>query len=378
MLLKRTVFVLVCIYILLTVTGCWDSLDANNKTLVITVITDKQGDDYAFYIEMPNLGVGQNQQTGNGDSKQKYYMVYANGSSFADARRHIDAKLDNPIFLGTVRALVITDDLAKYGIEEYMLRLQSDNQYRKALNIVTSYSDPQEILSVMPPNNISIGESIADTLVSLKSLGKIVIYTLSDILEFVYSDTCYALVNLDVEDGKFAYNGYTIFHNNQLIDFIPFEEANGLVWILGDNIKRIYTIPFKDFTATLNVQAKSKSITPTYEDGKLVFDIKYEMEAKLMYLSQVIQFDEGMQNAAKAELQNKIANEIAKTIEHSKEINCDYLQFKDCYRIKYPDKLKTINWHDTYENAEFRISVKTVLKFGSMMDFEASDEQLNK
>ncbi len=376
MLYKKILLAFVCIGVLLTGAGCWDALDVNNKTLVVTVITDKQGDDFAFYIETPNLGLGQNQQNGSSDNKQTYYELFAKGATFADARRHLDAKVDNPIFLGTVRALVITDELAKSGIEEYMLRLQSDNQYRKALNIVTSSSDPKDILSVMPPNNVSIGESIADTVTSLKYLGKVVIYTLSDILNFLYSDSCFVLPHMDVKDGIFTYNGYSVIHNNKLIDIIPVEESRGLVWILGENIKRLYTIPFEDINATLETRAKSKSITPCYENGKLIFDIQYKLESKLIYLSRDIKMDESRQKTVKDDLQKAFTQEIAQAIQHSKEIGCDYLHFKDYYRIKYPNELKNNDWDDSYMmNAEFRISAETTLKFGSMMDFEASENQ---
>ncbi len=359
--------------------GCWDSMDVNNKTLVVTVISDKQDDDFAFYIESPNLGQGQN-QPGIGDyaSKKSYQMIYAKGTTFADARRHLNAKTDNPIFLGTVKALVITDDLGKAGIEEYMLRMQSDVQYRKTLNVVTSFSSPEDILAVQPPNNVSIGESIDDTIKSLKALEKIHVYTVSDLLEFIYSNTCFVLPNLDVEDGVLTYNGFTVFHENKLIDFIPVEQSRGLVWILGDNIKRLYVIPFDDSEATIEVTLKIKKYKPTYENGKLKFDLKFKFESKVMYLSKNTKFDEHIQKDVTQNLLNAILGDISQALMHSKEVQCDYLQFKEHFRIKYPNVLKNINWKDTYLNASFTVSAESNLLMGNMMDFETMGQKLAK
>ena len=374
MLFKKILLSCVILGILLSVTGCWDAMDVNGRTLIVTVISDKQGDDFAFYIETPNIGMGQNQQIGAADNKQKYYTLYAKGSTFADARRHLNAKVDNPIFLGTVKALVITDELAKYGIEEYMLRMQSDIQYRKALNVVTSFSHPNDILSVMPPNNVSVGESIDDTIAGLNALGKIEIYTVSDILEFIYSKTCFVMINMDVVDNVLTYDGYTVFHNNKMIDFIPVEESRGLLWILNDAGKRIYVLPVKDCNATMEADLNRKTITPYYENGKLTFDLQYQLNTQVMYLSKNIKLDETQQKNLKSELQNKVAEEIADAIKHSRGIKCDYLHFKEYFRIKYPNEIETINWLDTYLNAEFKISVESNLTFGSMMDFEATGD----
>lgn len=374
--LKKAACILLIICFLFTATGCWDSMDVNNKSLVVTVISDRQGEDFAFYIETPNLGLGQNQQNGgSGDSNKKYFTMYSKGTTFADARRHMNAKVDNPIFLGTVKAFVITDELGKAGIEEYMLRMQSDVQYRKTLNVVTSFSTPEDILTVQPPNNVSIGESIDDTIKSLKGLGKIQVYTVSDLLEFIYSSTSFVLPNMDVEDNALAYNGFCVFQESKLIDFIPVEQSKGLVWILGDNIKRLYVVPFDDCEATIEVSLKSKEFKPTYENGELKFDLKFKFHSKVMYLSKNIKFDEQIQKDVRQSLLNAILKDISEALTHSKEVQCDYLQFKEHFRIKYPNVLKNINWRDTYLNASFTVSAETNLLMGSMLDFEASGQK---
>ncbi len=377
MLFKKAVFALMAICIVFEAGGCWDAIDVNNKILVVTVITDMKGGDLYYYIEAPNLEKEQNQQSSGGESSN-YFTMSAKGSSYADVRRHMDAKADNPLYLGTVRALIITDELARFDIDEYILRMQSDNQYRKALNIITSSSEPNEILSVYPPNNISVGESISESITTLKSLGKVVSYTISDILDFISSNTSFVLVNMDVEDGLLTYNGYSIIRQNKMVGFIPVEESKGLVWLLGDNIIRIYTVPFDNYSATIQVKLSNKSFRPFYEDGKLVYDVKFKMNSELMNLSKNVKIDGELQKTIKDKLQNQIANDIAMGIKQSKEFQCDYLGFKESYRIKYPNNMKTIDWDDTYKNADFRIYVESTLEFGAMTDFNISSESMSQ
>jgi len=373
---KYAVCLLTIICLLLPAAGCWDSMDVNNKTLVVTVIADKKGDDYAFYIEAPNLDLNQNQKIGgNIDNTLGFQIIYAKGATYVEARRHLNSKVNNPIYLGTVKALVITDELAKHGIEEYMLRMQSDIQYRTALNVVTSFSDPKDIFTVNPSNSISIGEDIDDIIKSLKRLDKVKVYTVSDLLEFIYTDTSYVLINMDVENGILTYNGFCVFKDNQLIEFIPVEQSKGLVWILGDNIKRIYVVPFNNGQATIEVSLIKKDIIPIYENGELLFSLDFKFESKIMYLSKSILLDEQMKGTIKQNLIIMILQDISDALKQSKELKCDYLQLKEHFRIKYPNVLKNNNWEDIFINTSFNITVKSNLLMESMMDFDSSGRQ---
>lgn len=372
--LKRALALLLLTAGLIPVAGCWDSLDVNGKTLVVTVIADKQGDEVAFYIETPNLGKGLSQNLQSSDFGQAYYTIHAKGATFAEARRFLNSKTDNPIFLGTVKALVLTNQLAENGIEEYMFRMQSDIQYRKSLTVITSYSDPEEILATVPPNNVSVGESISDSILSLKSLGKIEVFSASEILEFIHSDASFIMLNMDVDDGLLTYNGLTVFKDNKLIGFIPIEETKGITWIIGNRIHRVYVVDMDGFHVTAEVCLISRTITPDYENGSLTFDLKYKFSSLVMYLSEDIDLNPKITEQINQKLQTLLAEDIAEAIRHSKTMECDYLQFRECFRIKYPTELKSEDWLDLYMKAQFNISVLSEMRFSSMMNFEGANK----
>ena len=168
---KWTLLVLMLTAVCLS-SGCWDAKDINDKTLVTFVITDRQEEELVFYSEVPNLETGMQQQGAGGTVK--FSIMSSRGRTYAEARRHMDAKMDKPVFLGTVRTLVITDRLAKYNMEEYMNRMQNMADYRKTLKVVTTHEKPGDLLSVQPENNVSIGKSVEDTIDSLLDAGKIV------------------------------------------------------------------------------------------------------------------------------------------------------------------------------------------------------------
>ncbi len=356
--------------------GCWDATDINNKSLITLVLTARQDDEFVFYFEVPNLSVSQSQDSGS--SREQYSIVSGAGATFAEARRHLNAKMDKPVFLGTVRALLVTDELAKHGLEEYMYRMQTMIDYRKTLLIATTRDKPEDVLSVKPENNVSIGYSIEETIRSNRDLGKVVTYTVSDVFEFLYSGYCFVLINLDVRDGLLAYTGYTIIHNGSYLGFIPLEDSAGLVWLLGDNIERIYVVPLGGVLVTFKVKMKKRDIEPLYADGQITFNISFSFESEALYSDKNVSLDDQALEQVKPALQAQLLEDIAAAIRQSQSFQCDYLGFKEHFRVAYPNILSQISksdWVSRYMNATFNISAETTLETG-MFDFEAQGQSI--
>ncbi len=373
---KKLVFLITAMCLSAISAGCWDARDINNKALITLVVTDRQDDEYIFYVEVPNLAVGQAGEGGGGDTDQ-FSIVKSGGGTYAEARRELNATMEKPIFLGSARALVVTDELAMQGFEEYMYRMQNMLDYRKTLHIVTTREKPEDVLSTTPENNVSIGYSIDETIATLEEDKKVIAYTVSDVLEFLYADYCFVLINMDMSEGRLVDNGYTIIHKGRYLGFIPLEESIGLVWLAGDNIKRLYVVPFGRYTATVEVKTVSREITPAYSDNGVSFDISFAFNSKVQYISRNIKFDEAAEAQVKNNLQAQLLDDITAAINQSKAYRCDYMGFKERFRVAFPNIVNQLDWESEYVGAEFNISVETRLETGGMMDLEAQGRQVN-
>lgn len=371
---KRAAFLALVLVTAFVSAGCWDALDINKKSLCTLVITDREGDNFVFYVEVPNLTLGQQQET----SGAGYYdIVSGTGRTFAEARRDLNAKMDKPLFLGTVRVLMLTDALAKYGIEEYFYRLQTMLDYRRVLEVVTTHSKPEEISSVRLENNVSLGYEIDDTVTALKNTGKLVTYTVSDALNFIYARRSFVVVNMDAVDGRLTYTGYTVIRDGRYADFIPVDEASGLMWLLGRNIVRVRTVQTESYLATLEVKCKSKQIRPQYANGQVIFDVDMDFTAQLMYLDKNVIVDERQAEVIKNSLQTELMNDLTHTIRESQAMGCDYLEMWDVFRIHYPVLFRQLDWTSAYQNAAFNISVSVNLDPGGLMDMQAQGERVS-
>lgn len=369
---KRIALIMLALCIMASFTGCWDSIDINERSIATLVLTDRQNDQFTFHVEIPNLAV-QVQEGGGGDMP-KYQILMGSGDTYADARRQLNAKMELPLFLGAVRVLVVTDDLCRYSLKEYTYRMQSMVDFRKTLNIVTTNEKAEDLLSVQPVNNVYLGFYLEEVIKVSEGNGKIITYTTSEVLEFLYSDTCFVLPNLGLENGYIAYTGFTIIHRGSYLDFIPLDEAYGLVWLLGDNIERIYTVPFYDNLVTVKVTGKKRIIKPEYKDDHIVFNISFAFDSEVLYEEKNMVFDEFMKEQVKSQLQAQLLEDITAAINQSTSYPCDYLRFREKFRIAYPNEVDKLDWPSAYAQATFNISVESELGMAQMLDLEAQSQ----
>lgn len=369
--IKKIALIITAVCMSVSCAGCWDAMDINEKSLITLVVTDRREDEFVLYFEVPNFDVGQNKSSGTGGGTEQFTIATGAGKTYAEARRNLNAKMDKPIFLGSVQALVITKELAEHGIEEYMFRMQNALDYRKTLYIAISEDKPEYILSRKPESNISIGKSIDQTINSLENDGKVVVYTISDILEFLYADYSFVLINMAIQEDRLAYNGYSIIQKGKYRGFVPLEDSKGIDWLAGDNINQLYVVPVDEYTVTVEVISTKKEITPVYSDGTITFNINFGFSAEIEYTEKNIIIDERVARQIKDSLQFQLVDDIASAISQSKSYCCDYLGFKELFRISYPDIVGRLDWETEYVNAEFNIYAQTELRAGNMVNYEA-------
>ncbi|NLF28739.1 MAG: hypothetical protein GX592_12640, partial [Clostridiales bacterium] len=104
----KLIFLLLPVALLMT--GCWDSQDVSDLNLGAMVILDRQGDELSFTVEIARISPP-GESGGGGGTKQAY--LTGAGKDFAEARDALDMQMDKPLFLGTVRTLVITERAAE-------------------------------------------------------------------------------------------------------------------------------------------------------------------------------------------------------------------------------------------------------------------------
>lgn len=362
---------------LIILPGCWDAIDINNRDIPTCIGIDKKSGEYYFYSEIPDITGAKKTSDGEqgSDSGSEISVVYGKGFTFVDARENLDNKLDKTYFLGAIRAIVLTDNFLKDGVEPYFHRLQSLSQSRKAIKVISTVETLDDLFKVDPENNTSVGYALDETIETLSNKGIALTITSSEILEYLYSmNPCFIIPNFDIRGGNLALTGYSVMYDGCYKGFIEFEETNGVLFFLKDNAKIMYIVPFGDNKATVEAKLKKKDIEPMLDGDKISFDVTFEMSSQIKYLDSSLKLSKNDIEEIKKNLQEIILADLVFSVEQAKhEFECEYLGFANAFRIAYPNDYKELEWSEAFLESHISISVSTKLDTGGIIKLEEDD-----
>ncbi len=370
MVLKKISLVLLILITIYLCAGCWDAIDINEKDIVTTAGIDRKNNNFYFYSEIPNLSLSKAES----EKSEHFSIIIGKGETFVEARKDHDSKLDKPLFFGASRIIVMTKELAEYGMDKYMYRLQNVIGYRKAMDVITTSEELKDLYAVEPENNQSVGFALEQTISNLEKRGEAIQVSASEILEWIYSkNVCFIMPNIDIREEQLALTGYSVIHDGKYHGFIPIEDANGLICFLNDHAKLNYIVPFGDNEATVEVKLTKRIITPYYSDKQVEFQTEFVFDAIVIYLDDNVVFDETAAEETRKNLQKMVLEDLITTVRKSKyTFRCEYLEFDEAFRIGYPDVYEKMDWSEEFSKSKVSISVKASLDPGGMMDFAES------
>jgi spore germination protein KC len=366
----------IAIFIFLAVflTGCWDSVDINDKLIVTTIAFDVKGGEIWYYLEIANIESGKSKDAG--ESAGKYIIRKGHGKSLTETRDDLDTHLNEPLFLSGVQALVFTENFAKEYLVEYLYRFRVNETYRKKGLTVITKEDPEELYKIAHEKNASVGFLVEGIVETLDESGKSFKRTTMRLIENLSANYTGILIPcIGLQDEEISITGYSVINGPTVTGFLPVEESTCTMFFKVDKPKFHFIVPYNDMNLTLEVLLKKRKITPSYADGKINYDIKMEFRAELMYGDKKTPYnleDADMREVTKiltAMLKQQISNAIERAQE---EFACDYLQFDDIFRIKYPVEFQNMDWGKEFPQAGTTVDVKVDLSTKWGLDYGAN------
>lgn len=371
--MKKIAVSLVLMLVSVLMGGCWDAHSIEDMDICTAVVVDYKDDAYAFYVEIINISSMKKADSGN-DQSQSSTIVKGSGESFAQARIDLDKALNKPIYLGAVQSLIMTEDMAENGIEEYAYRVRELPDYRKTMDMIITPDIPTDILSTKPENSATVGFAIEDTLRNLLDQGATFHMSLSGVLQKLCAQNKgYLLSTLGLKNGQIVLLGYTVFNGGQRKGFIPYEEARGIVYmILGGEKKTptsLYVVKLDACNYTLVTSLKSVKVTAEWDGNRAFFTIDMKFSSKFLYQSLNIPITPEVENQLKAAMSDQLMGDVTQAIHTSLDYDCDYLYFSEPFRIKYPGIYEQMEWDNTFANADFTVNLDVTLKENEAYDY---------
>ncbi len=376
--MKLKIYIYIILLIILTsvTAGCADSKDINEKLIATAIGFDKKDGEILLFIEVANIKPGKSSE-GQSSGSEKYIIIKAIGKTIPEARENLNRQLDKQLYLSATRALILTENFAKEHLVEYLYRVRSEELYRNKVTTLITNEDLEELFKLHNEKGDSIGFHTDALIMTLDDLGKSFSRTTSRLLENLSSMYTGILVpNIGIQGKNAVLTGYSVINGTTVTGFIPAEEAKSIIFLKADKPKLIYIVKHNDNNLTIRVSLEKRKIKSYYENGKISFDVKTEFDAQLMYGDIKLPYNIEDSDIAviSQTLTSILKTELTDAVDRAqKEFQCDYFQFDDEFRIKYPREFKQMNWQIEFPKAEIHIGVEAELKTVWMMDYGSNE-----
>lgn len=375
-LFRKLICIVVSLVFVLCMEGCWDLKDINEKLIVTALLFDLKEDEIWFYLEVANT------ETGGGPerhsimgSNEKFLTFKSHGKTLPEARENLDEQLEKPLYLSGARTLVFTEEFANEYLVEYLYRFRADETYRKQCISVITKDDPEELLNKTHEAQESIGLYIEGEFESLEKLGMFFHRSSDRIIENLSDDySGFLMPCISLENGTLALVGYSVLCSSKVTGFIPVSDTkiHGIYFIKVDKPRKVYLVTYKDIDYTIEVKMKKRKVDTSYSEGNISMNLAFDFSGVLQYGNKKTPYkldENDLQNISSV-LGDVIRSEIDAAIDQAQhEFNCDYLQFDDRFRIKYPDEFEEIDWNEQFSKISTTVEVNVQTKMEPGLDY---------
>lgn len=370
--MKKTILIFAMIItVLITVSENYDARSVETLSYVIAIGLDKsesEKEELKLTIQIAKPDTSE----GNG-TKIKSEIATVDCNSFNLGLAMLNLSNANELNLSHCTVIIISEELAKEGIESFIDTLANNIEIRPTCNILISKDSAEEFLSVTSEIEDISSKFYNSFVNSAKTISYTTPCQLSDFYSSLRDDVrapraLYSFIHEDTIEtlGLAAFKDYKMVGQLSGLDTLcyniltnNFEEATIEVYNpqepsipLSVNLTRLedteIKVKFQDnipkVTCNININAKILSGSKNYD---------YSTEESLRVIEAEIE----------KFLNQNIQNFLYKT---SREYNSDIVGFEGFFRKNFltQDELSKYDWNELYPKTEFNINSQTYLKSG--------------
>ena len=394
--MKKMIF---SILIVLCITGCWNYKELNEYSIVTGIAIDKIKDSYKVSVLISNV---QKNNGSDSNSTSSDVVVYeGSGKSIFEAFKDIGLISPKELYLNSFSILVISEDVAKTGINEsldFFLRYSSS---RNNFDIVIAKDClAKDTLKILTSITNSPSQNISDNLKTTTALqGAIKTVSFDDLTSILVKDGIEPTINTisiigDIEEGSTKENlessepkayiklgNMAIFKNDKLIDFATHEESIGIN-IISNNVNELYfNLNYQDGFIIIDTVSFFTDIKTEVKNEIPYVNINMKSEAKIIETKGNINLEDiKVMEEIQEKANKKIISFVSEAINLSIKNNSDILGIERQFYMNNPNYYKKVKDKFSLNDINYNINSNIIInnKISSKNSLEdENDRQKN-
>ncbi|WP_127531630.1 Ger(x)C family spore germination protein [Paenibacillus kobensis] len=380
---------------LLFLTGCWSSIELNDRAFVRMAVLDKtqSGLELSLDFTLPSRLIPGSAGGGGGEQAGKPYTYISNtGKDFGEAYRKIQSDLSRKISFGQTRAIIIGRQLAEEGIEPILDFLAREptihmNAYlfvtpgkAKEIEKISAIMErfPTDILVGYANSRVTVDTTIKDFLMLNYTGGDIILPILKFGRTRIESEK-------EKEQTWMGTSGAAIFKQGKMVGTLNTSEMRGGLWILGKLKDAEISVPSPTDGKDISFMIKNlhTHIIPKVREDQVEIFIKCKAEAEVLSSNSNINLLDSKQlNKLGKSLDMKVNERMIRTIDKTKKVQSDPFRIGEYIDWNYPGKWKNMKprWRALYSSikVEMQTSIKVKQVGTYRHDVHVTTDPLNE
>ncbi|MFD3450166.1 Ger(x)C family spore germination protein [Microbacteriaceae bacterium 4G12] len=369
--MRDRIFVLfIYLIIILMLVGCWDAREIKDYDLIPLSGIDKVNNHVRLLDEVTISSNSSSDTQSSTSNKSKIFV--SEGRSFTEARNSYFRRAEKDQFLGSIRAIIFSENISKGGLEEYLNLNRGLRNINRSAYLFTTNTELDKLLANNQTSGTSIGINLEQLSNKTLKKGRLNNTSLNIVMEnALVKHTGYVLNNIDLVNGKIEVDGYSVFKENKKIGFLPASKINGVNYLIVKKPYSEHTVDFDGVRVAFSAQVKNKEIKPFYNRKNINFKIRLVVDCEIIDFSKMTKLNSEKIKVLQNVISKVIRREVISTITISqKKYECDYLQFYKAFRERYNFEFKKMNWNENYKQAKFNVEVKVDVKPANAINLE--------
>lgn len=367
---------LIIIPIILLLTGCWNYYELNNLAITTGIAIDKKEDKYEVTYLISNAKKNE-VSSKEGEAGTTTYKGI--GDTIQEAINDIELKMPFEPYNGHLVITIISDEVAKEGIENILDYLARDTKSRNFFYILLSKNaEAKNILEIISPLQTFPSQTIAsDIETSSKESSLIYRITYNDFIYTLLEQGINPVLNSvtiignkekgtdskelsdTVQEATIKIDTLGIFKEDKLLDWATKEQTEGIN-LLSNKIDNFYIKTKCEDNYIMNYIKDIKTKTDIDLNNNKV-NVKITGKASIQEVNCEIDLEN---KETIKEIEKNIKNELSKIIEDSsyliqKKYQTDVLGYGRIIHKKNPKKWNELknNWDETFKNLKIEPNI---------------------
>lgn len=371
---------IICLISFIT-TGCWDLKDIDQRSIIIAIGIDfaetPEGSNYEHselikltaQIAIPQkLGGGAGQPPAMGE--ESVWNVSAVGLNISMAIMQLNEKLQYEIFLGHVRAIIFSEDVAKEGILRYLNYFRNNPDFRRLSYIMISEDKAEDVLNTYPKTAIIQGVYLMNMVETAVKKGNMPdIPFIEFVIRLVDKGIDPVAIMINSFENKIKFSGLAVFKGERMVGKMNIEEGWSFIQLAEKKqggLEVVRDVKDELGRVTIFFSGIQSNLRPMLtEDDNFLFKVDLDFEGRA--ISQETPTDYSNQILFN-ELEQRVSNEVKRELEVlfykiQKKYNSDIFGFGEMVRAYMPKEWDKIdNWREKFRTTKLDITVRTKIR----------------